>query len=102
MCNIYIESKVNLVPYMISTLETLCERYGFSYQIGENIIFITTRIAAWCLLFDGNKIELLHRNLKYSLKSYQHTALRNDYHLQKVKYDTVEKYLQYIYQHDKK
>lgn len=82
--------------------ELRCEEYGFTYQTGENVIFIMTGVGAWCLEFKYNNIELYHRNPKYPMKKYRHGTLREDYHAQNVQCKTVEAYLEYIYCHDKK
>ncbi len=83
-------------------LELRCKEYGFTYQIGENVIFIMTGVAAWYMEFKNNKIKLYHRNPKYPMKGYRHGALQEDYHAQNVQCETVEAYLEYIYCHDKK
>ena len=83
-------------------LELRCREYGFTYQIGENIIFIMTGVAAWYLEFKHSQIKLYHRNPKYPMKRYRHGALQEEYHAQNVQCETVEAYLEYIYCHDKK
>lgn len=82
--------------------ESRCKEYGFTYQIGENIIFIMTGVAAWYIEFKQEQIKLYHRNPKYPSKGYHHGTLQNDYHDQNVHCETVEAYLEYIYCHDKK
>lgn len=86
-------------------IERICKeykyKYGYSYQLVNNKVFISTSVGSWYITLNGSEVGgIYHENYRPSKEGVTKRKFKQQYHKQEVNITSLQNALEYIHNHD--